>query len=373
MGRGMRQAVGPAPGQPRARSAAWIGVVLLFGALSGFFLYMYTAIYPSNDFLSFWLGTRAYLAGLDPYSAAATARIYPGQRSGFVYPFPAALLIVPFALLPAPLATALWAACGVTLYLLIPWMLRVRWPLHTALVGLLYVPLWAALEQAQWEPLLVGLVGLALMFAQRDRPFWSGFVVPLICLKPQIGLPVVCGFAVASVIERRWSWWCGVLAGFICWWGPSFLFLPAWPLGWLAQLRLFNGEGRTIVLAATAAIGPLTLIGLLGLLLFSAWRRDMILLFAATIVIGGLVTPTRFYNQLLLWIPILLVMRRRIAAGLLAALMSWLSFAGGLLGWGLVLSTFAGLIWPVIGALVRCLNTSPKPTRLFATMDGVVV
>src|ERR1700694_2479606 len=98
--------------------AALLGVffVVLVWAMDTFI----TSRFPgANDFYLRWRGSKAYwVEGLNPYSpqvsriveiglygAPARPDQYPGD---FVYPFYTAILVLPLALLPYDLASAIW-------------------------------------------------------------------------------------------------------------------------------------------------------------------------------------------------------------------------------------------------------------------------
>src|SRR5258708_38668377 len=104
-----------------------IAVVLLSGflvALTWAFYTFITVKYPgANDFYQRWRGARAFwVEGRDPYSQDVSRQVendlyghpydpdpaldeYPGD---FLYPFHAAVLLAPLAVLPFALASAIW-------------------------------------------------------------------------------------------------------------------------------------------------------------------------------------------------------------------------------------------------------------------------
>lgn len=60
----------------------------------------------ASDFDQLWLAARAVMARGDPYAAVAASR-WPWP---LLYPMPAVVVALPFALLPLPIARAVWVA-----------------------------------------------------------------------------------------------------------------------------------------------------------------------------------------------------------------------------------------------------------------------
>src|SRR5262249_28050801 len=86
-----------------------------------------------NDFISPYIQSRAFLMGLDPYSPEVLVRLWPAHHFNFLdkdlaegslvinhgiptaYPITCLLFLVPFALLPWPVAHALWLVLNLVL------------------------------------------------------------------------------------------------------------------------------------------------------------------------------------------------------------------------------------------------------------------
>jgi hypothetical protein len=121
---------------------------------------------PKSDWDETWAAGRAFLDGLDPYTALA-ADHQSGQFSyPFVYPGPAVLVAAPFALLPLQTALWLWAGIGTAG---LAWTLLSRgwW----GLLGLGSAFYLHALISVQWSPLLTASVAVpALGFVWAAKP-----------------------------------------------------------------------------------------------------------------------------------------------------------------------------------------------------------
>jgi hypothetical protein len=175
---------------------------MLGGALVWFY---YTRYAPTiwSDFDQVWLGSRALLAGRDPYIEVPKAFPWP-----LYYPLTTLLLGLPFAALPLLTSRILFAAltAGVAVWAI----LRHRphaWPL------LLSAPFAYSLIRGQWAPLLV-----------------AGVLIPVIggviAAKPSTGLATfayrparaaVVGAAVLGV--------------------TSLALQPSWPATWLRTIQ----------------------------------------------------------------------------------------------------------------------------------------
>jgi hypothetical protein len=114
------------------RRRLWQVVVLILSlwALLSVASYFLLAVPRQNrfDFYHCWVGTRAVLAGENPYSQEIVRRIHEGMfgewlegaeevQQRFAYPAIITWLLLPFWLLPFPVAVSLW--CGLQLLLLL--------------------------------------------------------------------------------------------------------------------------------------------------------------------------------------------------------------------------------------------------------------
>lgn len=193
---------------------------------------------------------RYLLAGENPY-----AHTRPGA---IPYPLPAALVALPFAGFSRELAGAMFF--GGSSGLLALGLVRQN---PQRLLIFLAFPYWAALVTAQWTPLLMcaGLFPLACAFG---------------LVKPNIGGPISL-----THLSRR-----GVMASVLLLLA-SLLWMPRWPLEWIAQLGGYEHFFPLLVVPGVILIAAL-------------WRyrdRDALLLVLLS------VTPQRwFYDSFALWL-----------------------------------------------------------------------
>lgn len=153
------------------------------------------------DFLIFYNGGKAVLAGLSPYG------VYD-----FNGPYPLAVLFAPLALLPVPLAYALYLAFS---------------------IGMLYRLLrrrmvWALLSFPVLFTLFVGQVDLPLTLGIGAVPW----LLPLAIIKPQVG------YVLAPWLVRRFSrqdWIKAAVTG-LAFLALCFALRPGWVSEWLAAV-----------------------------------------------------------------------------------------------------------------------------------------
>jgi hypothetical protein len=238
---------------------------MLFGVLAGAAtLFTLEERFLGADFTYWWRAGRALVTGDNPYAVVVPGPPYERFPSYFVYPLPAAIVSVPFAPLAAREGAALFVACGFALAAY--GLSRDGW---WRLAVLISVPAFRIFENAQWTPLLLGAVLL---------PGWGW----LLACKPTLG---------AALWLWRPSW--RALVGVVAFSLLALLWLPSWPLDWLAMLQR-NPEGSQY-------LPPIALPGgLLLLLVLVRWRRPEARLVAALACV-----PQNFffYDQL----PLMLV------------------------------------------------------------------
>jgi hypothetical protein len=240
-------------------------IALLVGAVAAVLAQAMFVWTPYATDYHYWgAAGAAVLLGENPYQVIGNGR--PINLDGpFAYPLPAALVAIPFAVLPHALGRALFVGLGFALaaygcLVVAPWRL-------VMLAG--FPALWT-LVNAQWTPLLVG-ASLVPSF---------GF---LLACKPTVGFALWCYRPSRSAFAG------GVAICLL-----ALAVLPTWPLDWLAVLR-DNPYGSQYV-------SPIALPGgfLLALALFR-WRLP-----EARLVLAMAMIPQNyfFYDQLpLLFVP----------------------------------------------------------------------
>jgi len=268
---------------------------------------------------------REALAGGDPYSREFIASLHADPH-GTAYPYPLSSLWVLLPFLPFPIAWAatLWVSvsiCG--LVALAPLLGDVQ-PSWIWLAPLLFYPSLYALKIVQWAPIQIVLLGLSLWLFRRHRPFWAGFLLPLVTVKPTTGLGLAL-FGIILVGNNK-RWWQGLIAGGLLWYGSPFLLQPDWPIRWMYTLQTYAdpAAGQHLVTLTDLPDGKLCAAAGGLIALWSIWRRRMTNLACAALVLAILTTPHRAqYDYPVLAVPLLFLPRR----------LSWLVAAAVGLSW----------------------------------------
>ncbi len=307
-------------------------LALILCVLTAALYWAYSTQYTELDLGWQWLATRLWLQGIDPYSADATFALRPNvtseTASGFPYPFPVVLFTLPLAVLPLPVASTIWGLISLIAVLALPWVTLKRPVPAIALLPFAYFPFWAAMEMAQWAPMLLAFVVLSLYWHDQGRMRLAAAMLPGLMLKPQLGLPLACAVVCYQLMRGvNRQWWEGIAIGMALWWGTSLLVAPTWPLGWLRQLQYYTNEGLNEVKAyswAGALATPLA-----AALAWLGWRRRQpALVLTGVLVLGMLVLPMRsFYNQTLFLLPLILLAKPWPRLALFGAILSWGLFA----------------------------------------------
>ncbi len=180
-----------------------LGVASAAGLLVWYY-YQWYAPGLWSDFDQVWLGSRALLAGEDPYAEVATHFPWP-----LYYPLPTLLVGVPFAAWSLPSARIVFAivTAGLASWAILRYF-RHAWPL------LLSAPFAYAVARGQWSPALVAAVMI---------PWLGGLAV----VKPSIGL------ATFAARPARQAMVGGALLVLL-----SFLVRPTWAREWLHAIQV---------------------------------------------------------------------------------------------------------------------------------------
>lgn len=186
----------------------------------------------TRDFDQFYAAARFLSQGRNPYALIGPGQEFPWPWS-FFYPLPAALVVLPVAWMPLPIARL--AFTGVTCLLFVYALGRVggtRWR-------------YATLASKPFE--------VALLTGQMSFLLASAYVLPVVaafaCVKPNIGAAVV------AARDRRTMRW--ALAGGAILLAFSFAMQPYWVRDWLAAVHrdpfqrpaVFRSGGFLLLLA----------------------------------------------------------------------------------------------------------------------------
>jgi hypothetical protein len=295
------------------------------------------------DFISFWSAARLAIEGRPAlaYDLAALHQVQCAVASfgpgGAQMPFPYMpafmLAVIPFGLLPYPLAMALWLAATGALYLL---AVRRLVP-NAGWLPLAFPPVLVQLSIGQ-NGFLTAAIFAAAMVALPKRPQIAGLIAGCLILKPQLGLLL----PVAFLAGRHWRAIAGAAmsAAALCLAGLLVFGVEA-TAAWARQLPLYGSIARdgsvgwlqlSSVYAAARQAGagasPAIALHLLvaacaAAAVWHVWRRNGEPLAKASVLACGtvLASPYLFlYDQLILVIPLLWLAQKKCHPAVVAGL-----------------------------------------------------
>jgi hypothetical protein len=262
-----------------------------------------------NDFYQVWLTNRACLRDRrDPYSPQMTREIQMGlygrpldahiatdpvDRRVFPYPYFAILLFWPAGEFAFPLVrvAVLCVLFAMTLVSVPVWLRAMAWRPGWQWVGviiLLTMSSYSVLEGlfAGQLGLLVGfMLAASILSLQRGREFFSGFLLALTTIKPQVTLLVVVYLLIWSFHDwaKRGRFAVGFFSTVTLLLGTSLVVRPSWIRSWIQTVLAYHQYTRPplITEVLTSPLGPhasgvatfMIFSGLMVAAVALAWRR----------------------------------------------------------------------------------------------------
>ncbi|MDH4207438.1 MAG: DUF2029 domain-containing protein [Anaerolineae bacterium] len=237
---------------------------------------LFTSRIPSgNDFYPRWVGTRAFIMeGKNPYSDEVTMEIQRGiygrlaredeDQVAFAYPLYACLLVLPFALLPYPLAQAFWASALILTALgaLFVALRTLDWqPSPTGLAGLalfavLFYPTARAILLGQISIVVLALVVLALWTVKSGHQILAGCLLALSTVKPQMVFLIVPFLLLWAAKRREYKAIAAFFAAMALLLAISWIALPGWIRAFVEGLIAYRSY-TSIYRGGASAIGYL--------------------------------------------------------------------------------------------------------------------
>jgi alpha-1,2-mannosyltransferase len=347
-----------------------IGIVLLNGR-------------QGSDFATFWNSGRAVLHGLSPYpDMASLPRVADRETSFlFVYPPPAAFLMVPFSLLPFPAANALFLLLNLGCVALALRLLGVRdWRCFGA--AFLSVPVFSAVAIGTLSSLL--LLGVATAWRYRQRRLVLGVVIAVVIVMKLFLWPLL--FWLIAARHRA----AAVLAGasivattLLAWWAIGFAGFHDYPRRLGRFTELFGGNSYSLyallraagVSSRAAQIGLVLLASLLLIAAVITFGRlgDERRLFVAALGIALLTTPIMWPHYLVLLLVPVALRSRTFSIIWLLPLLLWLDSAAWSHGQATrIIPVLLGTVGILLIALQgRALTKQPAATEWLSRRESL--
>jgi hypothetical protein len=174
---------------------------LVFGGLAFAYLGLFVVVtargYQTFDFRTFWQSGHDVLHGHSPYPHDLPTAAHRQTFRPFVYPAPAAVAMVPFALIPFAVANILWAVAGACAVAGSLRLLGVRdWRCYGAVFA--WPAVWSSIDNGAISVFLV--LGCAALWRYRDRAYVAGALVAALVLLKLYLWPL----GVFLLATRRW-------------------------------------------------------------------------------------------------------------------------------------------------------------------------
>lgn len=314
----------------------------------------------------FWPAATRLARGASPYGLG-----WQDFNGGVAFPYPAlaAVAFVPLSLLPQGLADALYTTLLIGATFLTLWVLRVRdWRVYG--VALLWGPVAAAWQSANLTLVLV--LGTALLWRARHRPFVAGLLVALlISLKP-----FIWPLAVWLLTTRRWAavGWaaaCGAVLNLAAWAVVGFNQVDAYRRVVQGVTAIMEHRGYSIINFAShlgwdgTPADLLTVVTILGLVagcIAVGYRGDHQRALALSIAAAILGTPVLWTHYFALLLVPVAIARPRLSIVWALPLVFWLcpSTAPGI--WQIALALVIDAM--VIGLVTFRPNPSVRSSKL---------
>ena len=171
------------------------------------------------DFFTFWLGGKLTSLGKDVYAQETWVGAHPLFGSSwipnlyFVYPLTTAALFVPLGMLPIESASFVWLVfsflCILASLLLLLHLWHTptwtRYILPFTLGLLLFRPVILIFLMGQIDGLLLLILALSLFFLASGKPLPAHLLLGFLLLKPNIGVPVLCGYGAWLLWKKQWK------------------------------------------------------------------------------------------------------------------------------------------------------------------------
>jgi hypothetical protein len=304
--------------------------------------------YANSDFFSFWLSGRFAIIGQNPYQADIWIEAHDQFGASwisderFLYPLPLSLFFIPLGFLSLYEAFIVWAILSQFMILLSAALLlrsysatlRNHFLLPFFLGILLYRPTIITLHNGQVTALLLLMIACTVYFWEREKWWQGGVFLPVLALKPNLGVPIVLLFGLylirrgqtTALVSGVCSGLILLIAGLVQ--NPTWL-LEFWRVGNTKLSQTFgfsptvwgvSGFFCRYDLSCTIGYGGLIaslfLLGFVVLVIKKPGALSPALAASFIVTVVLLVTPYTWpYDQLLLLIPVITVTLRLARAG----------------------------------------------------------
>jgi hypothetical protein len=322
-------------------------VVWSLGIIAVSILFLWIAVrvvnlhtYQNSDFFTFWLSGRMVLTGQNPYLSVAWlnghtvngATWIPNQA--YPYPLPNAIFFTPLSLLPLYEAFVAWVFLSQwfilvgLIILLMGSPQKFRFPYFIPLAaGLaLFRPTIVQMVNGQFSGFMFLVLAGVVMFWKNEKWWQGSFLLALLALKPNIGLPIIGLIVIYLLVCRKGKAVLAILIGGIILLLAGIIVNPGWvfeflsaggaklmqtfgyaPSIWGLSRLVCNGSLYCIIWVGSI-ISILLIAGFVTLVTWGKRNLTIAQVSSLSIVLALLITTHIWpYDQLLLALPVILM------------------------------------------------------------------
>lgn len=283
--------------------------------------------YRNTNFAFFWLAGRMVLDGENPYNEAQYLAGHDANgmewkpNQIFPYPLPLALFCIPLGLFSMGTAFTLWQIFTLLVTAFVTYSLLKKWnypPLERFFAPLFlfivfFGPVFMTVRVGNIGTLALLFLFLALIFWDKEKPFWAGVMLAMTLLKPPQGGPIMILFCVWLLARKDWKAFYGIAAGGIALLIVGLLQDPQWIGKFLnagdAVMARTQGIHSNVWAAAylichgkspcAGVLGGLLSLGLLGMGAWLLWKNQA--QWSAWEALN-FILPVAFMSTIYLWV-----------------------------------------------------------------------
>jgi hypothetical protein len=199
---------------------ALCGLLLLIGfAILASWLARSRGFYRDLDFFTFWLGGRMAAQGQDVYNSslwASNHTVYGStwlENPFFVYPLSTAVFFIPLGILPIEAASRIWIFLSLGMIVLGLIIFLSAWKnqiwkkmvFPIVISTALFRPTFLTILHGQLDSFLFLVFAVTVFFFVREKNTLAHLCLPLLLIKPNIGVPMIGLYALWLIIHSKWK------------------------------------------------------------------------------------------------------------------------------------------------------------------------
>ncbi len=260
---------------------------LLWAALALFTLLWLVPIQRNFDFFPRWYGARMMLRGGDPYDTEAMdtllqqespAQVY-SPRTRFLYPAWITYVLLPFWLLPFPLAVSLWAGLQLALVIVLPgafysalgWRVPPVWLGVVVLVSVVgFFHTVNVYVLGQFPVMILAALLAAWRLVGSDRPWLAALALVYTTIRPE-GMILAATFLLDQLLARNVRFVLHFAAIMGALFALSVFHIGFWVFDFVGGVPEYHALGRSTFPAEVLGGGAITGLFMVAVAAWAVW------------------------------------------------------------------------------------------------------